>query len=123
MKPLLFAINSYGYLADKIMSCTNKFDRGAIDLSHFTDGERYQRIITCIEHRDVILLGGTIDDASTLELYDLASSLVSYGANSLTIIIPYYGYSTMERAVLPGELVTAKTREAAIKHTKIKPRK
>jgi len=58
----------------------------------------------------VILLGGTVSDQATLELYDLASSLVSYGANSLTLVIPYFGYSTMERAVLSGEIVTAKTR-------------
>ncbi|HWZ04974.1 MAG TPA: ribose-phosphate diphosphokinase, partial [Mucilaginibacter sp.] len=30
--------------------------------------------------------------------------------NSLTLVVPYFGYSTMERAVLPGEIVTAKTR-------------
>jgi len=43
-------------------------------------------------------------------LFDLACSIVSYGAKSLTLVIPYFGYSTMERAVLPGEIVTAKTR-------------
>ena len=32
------------------------------------------------------------------------------GAKSLTIVIPYFGYSTMERAVKPGEIVKAKTR-------------
>ena len=57
-----------------------------------------------------MLVGGTIDDAATLELFDLASALVSYGANSLSIVVPYFGYSTMERAVLPGKIVTAKSR-------------
>src|SRR5262249_14175652 len=32
------------------------------------------------------------------------------GARSLSIVMPYFGYSTMERAVLPGEVVVAKTR-------------
>jgi ribose-phosphate pyrophosphokinase len=81
-----------------------------MEVSTFTDGERYQRILSKIENRDVILIGGTVTDEPTLELYDLASSLVSYGANSLTLVIPYFGYSTMERAVLSGEIVTAKTR-------------
>ncbi|RYD91566.1 MAG: ribose-phosphate pyrophosphokinase [Sphingobacteriales bacterium] len=109
MKKLLFAINDYQYLADKVLDCGD-FEKGEIEVSQFTDGERYQRIISKVEHRDVVLLGGTVTDQATMALYDLASSLVSYGANSLTLVIPYFGYSTMERAVLSGEVVTAKTR-------------
>jgi ribose-phosphate pyrophosphokinase len=109
MKKILFAIKDYEYLAKKLMDC-HDFEQGKLEVSHFTDGERYQRIISGIENRDVVLIGGTVSDSATLELYDLASSLVSYGANSLTLVIPYFGYSTMERAVLSGEIVTAKTR-------------
>jgi ribose-phosphate pyrophosphokinase len=109
MKKILFAIKDYEYLAQKLMACGD-FEKGNIEVNHFTDGERYQRIISKIENRDVVVIGGTVTDEATLELYDLASSLVSYGANSLTLVIPYFGYSTMERAVLPGEIVTAKTR-------------
>jgi ribose-phosphate pyrophosphokinase len=109
MKKLLFNISDYEYLAERVLA-SGLFEKGELEVSHFTDGERYQRLICNIEDRDVILLGGTVSDQATLELYDLASSLVSYGANSLTLVIPYFGYSTMERAVLSGEIVTAKTR-------------
>lgn len=109
MNKILFAIKDYEYLAEKVLAC-GEFEKGQLEVNHFTDGERYQRIISNIENRDVVLIGGTVDDGATLELYDLASSLVSYGANSLTLVIPYFGYSTMERAVLSGEIVTAKTR-------------
>ncbi len=109
MKKLLFAIKGYEYLAEKVLA-GGDFEKGELEVSYFTDGERYQRIISQIENRNVILIGGTVNDSTTLELYDLASSLVSYGANSLTLVIPYFGYSTMERAVLSGEIVTAKTR-------------
>jgi ribose-phosphate pyrophosphokinase len=47
---------------------------------------------------------------STLELYDLACGLVMYGAYRMRMVIPYFGYSTMERSTKPGEIVTAKTR-------------
>lgn len=109
MKTLLFAIKDYNYLAEKILAL-GQFEKGELEVSHFSDGERYQRILTNVEHRNVAIVAGTVSDTATLELYDLASSLVSYGVNSLTLIIPYFGYSTMERAVLPGEIVTAKTR-------------
>ncbi|WP_114940413.1 ribose-phosphate diphosphokinase [Mucilaginibacter endophyticus] len=109
MKKLLFAITGYEYLAEKVLAL-GTCERGEIEVSHFTDGERYQRILSNVEGREVLLIGGTVSDSATLELYDLASSLVSYGADSLTLVIPYFGYSTMERAVKPGEIVTAKTR-------------
>jgi len=109
MKKILFYTQQYRYLAEKIFAC-GPFERGELEVSRFTDGELYQRILSKVENRDAILLGGTINDESTLELFDLASSLVSYGANSLSLVVPYFGYSTMERAVLPGEIVTAKSR-------------
>ena len=109
MKKLLFHTQNYAYLADKVLA-EGDFDEGAVEHKTFSDGERYQRILSDVEDRDVVLLGGTIDDATTMELLDLASSLVSYGADSLSLVVPYFGYSTMERAVLSGEVVTAKTR-------------
>src|SRR6185369_1102064 len=47
---------------------------------------------------------------STLELYDLACGLVTGGAYRLSMVMPFFGYSTMERSVRTGEVVTAKTR-------------
>ena len=109
MKKLLFHTQSYAHLADKMLA-EGDFEEGVVEHKNFSDGERYQRILSDVEDRDVVLLGGTIDDNTTMELLDLASSLVSYGADSLSLVVPYFGYSTMERAVLSGEVVTAKTR-------------
>jgi ribose-phosphate pyrophosphokinase len=86
------------------------WERGVIERERFPDGEHYRRIDTDPADRDVILVGGTIDDTSTLELYDLACGLVMYGAYRMRMVIPYYGYSTMERMSRAGEIVTAKTR-------------
>lgn len=108
-QPLLFWIASYAKLGEKI-AAELQADMGQIDSKKFGDGERYLRVLTEPRDRDVVLIGGTIDDASTLELFDLACAIAAYGARSLKIIIPFYGYSTMERAVLTGEVVTAKTR-------------
>lgn len=109
MKPLLFHISAYKNLADKLLA-TGKFDNGEVLVNEFPDGERYQQIISEVEGRKVVLLGGTINDSATLELYDLACTLVDLGASSLNIVVPYFGYSTMERAVKHGEVVTAKSR-------------
>jgi ribose-phosphate pyrophosphokinase len=83
---------------------------GAIERKRFPDGEHYLRLVDDVNDRHVVLVGGTIDDAATLELYDLACAAVENGARTLTLLVPWFGYSTMERAVLHGEAVVAKTR-------------
>lgn len=107
--PLLFAIRSYKYLMDRIAEKCG-FETGEILVKTFPDGERYQRIIDPVDEREVVLVAGAATDADTLELYDLACAMVKHGARGLTIILPYFAYSTMERSILPGEVVTAKTR-------------
>ena len=108
-EPLVFSTAAYDYLADAIAE-GGGWDRGHITRKMFPDGEHYRRIETNPADRDVILVGGTPDDTSTLELYDLACGLVGYGAYRMRMVIPFYGYSTMERSVRTGEIVTAKTR-------------
>lgn len=105
---LLFCIEPYAYLRDALVGPGRA--PGTIERVDFPDGERLLRIADDVYGRDVVLIGGTIDDASTLDLYDLGSALVTYGARRLTLVVPYFGYSTMERATRPGEVVTAKTR-------------
>ncbi len=108
-KPLIFATTSYQYLLERIMALMPA-DQGKVEVKMFPDGERYQRILSDVAERDVIIVGGTHTEVATLELYDLACAMAKYGARSMSLIIPYFGYSTMERAIKPGEVVTAKNR-------------
>ena len=107
--PLVFSIAAYDYLGVAI-AAAGGWEYGKIYREQFPDGEHYCRIDTDPADRDVILVGGTIDDAATLALYDLACGLVNNGAYRLSLVIPYFGYSTMERSTRDGEIVTAKTR-------------
>ncbi len=109
MNPVVFSTSSYDYLAARIAT-EGGWPRGEVERRNFPDGEKYQRVVTEVADRDVMIVGGTIGEVDTLELFDLASSCVLAGAYRLTLVIPYYGYSTMERAVRAGEVVTAKTR-------------
>jgi ribose-phosphate pyrophosphokinase len=83
---------------------------GQIERETFPDGERGLRLASPVADADAILVGGTGTDADTLELYDLACALVEYGLHALTLVVPYFGYSTQERPSKEGESVTAKTR-------------
>jgi ribose-phosphate pyrophosphokinase len=108
-EPLIFSTAAYDYLANAIAAASG-WELGTLERQSFPDGENYRRICTDPADRDVILVGGTVDDVSALEIYDLACGLVNYGAYRMRLVIPYYGYSTMERASKAGEIVTAKTR-------------
>lgn len=107
---LVFTAPEYRYMLAPL--CAAGHQAGEFTVEYFPDGERYLRIDTPVEGRDVVVVGGTVSDAAALTLFDLACGVVHYGAHRLTLIIPYYGYATMERAAKPGEIVTAKTRAA-----------
>ncbi|MBZ0188294.1 MAG: ribose-phosphate pyrophosphokinase-like domain-containing protein [Candidatus Obscuribacterales bacterium] len=120
-KPILFSTSSYQPLAEAMLN-SGHFEAGKlarsiskdgtpqVDDKPFPDGERYHCLLTDVEDREVIVLGGTIDDRETMELYDIANMLVDNFAGRLKLVIPYFGCSTQERAVLAGEAVKAKYR-------------
>jgi len=105
----VFSISSYAYLAEGLLKHKG-FEKGETEMQSFPDGESYHRIRTKVEGKSAVLIGGSSDDHATLELFDMACGLVQQGATALTMVIPYFGYSTMERSVKPGEIVKAKTR-------------
>jgi ribose-phosphate pyrophosphokinase len=105
----VFSTLAYEYLGTAIAQYAG-WRVGEVTRRTFPDGEHYLRIDTDPTDRDVVLVGGTPNAESTLELYDLACGLVTGGAYRLRIVMPFFGYSTMERSVRSGEVVTAKTR-------------
>jgi len=107
--PIVFSIQPYDFLGHAIAARAG-WQVGVVARKTFPDGEHYLRVDTDPTDRDVILVGGTVDDTATLELYDLACGLVTGGAYRLRMVMPFFGYSTMERSVKFGEIVTAKTR-------------
>ncbi|MCS7073287.1 MAG: ribose-phosphate diphosphokinase [Bacteroidia bacterium] len=106
---LVYATQNYQYFANLLVQ-DFAFKEGRLERNWFPDGESYHRILDSVTDQTVILVGGTINDQETMELFDLGCSLTNYGVDSLRIVIPYFGYSTMERAVKPGEVVKAKHR-------------
>lgn len=106
---VLFTTRRYAYLGRDVCRIGG-FGSGLVEHKEFPDGERYHRILEDMTGEDAVLIGGTVSNDDTLELYDLASGLVAERVRSLTLMIPYFGYSTMERAVRTGEIVTAKNR-------------
>jgi ribose-phosphate pyrophosphokinase len=112
-KKLLFTLPSYEYMRPRLLAAGD-FEVGEIERKSFPDGERYMRLVAEPWGREVVLLGGTPTDLDALDVYDLGYAISRAGARSLSLVMPYFGYATMERAVRPGEVVTAKTRARLI---------
>lgn len=110
---IIFSLPEYEYFASKFLNL-NETKLGVIESKIFPDGERYHRIVTNVEQENIILIGGTISDSATLDLFDLGYAITKSGAKSLKIIVPYFGYATMERAIKSGEVVKAKTRASIL---------
>lgn len=109
MATLVFALEEYTSFAASLASLSGG-ELGLVERDRFPDGEHYLRVRNDVNDCDVVLVGGTCDHDATLELYDLACAVVEGGAATLTMVCPYFGYSTMERAVKRGESVMAKNR-------------
>lgn len=108
---ILFATQRYQYLKDRILALApENWENGDMIIRDFPDGEHYHRITSSVSGKEILLIGGTVDDKETLELFDIANGCIQNGALCLNLIIPYFGYSTMERAVQFGEIVKAKNR-------------
>lgn len=106
---IVFSTRNYAGLGSDI-AWAGGFVTGAVEARTWPDGELYQIVKTPVSGRDVALVAGTGSEPDTLEAFDLACALVGQGARRLTVLIPFFGYSTMERAALPGEAVTTKSR-------------
>ncbi len=88
-------------------------DVSPIDRQDFPDGEHYLRFPLSerlgLLGRHVVIVAATESGTSIDEVYRLGSAAIKYGARTLVMVLPYFGYSTMERATRPGEVVSAKT--------------
>lgn len=106
----LLASGNYQYLKRNLLNLDSNFADIAIETQIFPDGEHYWRIENpeAIRGKPAVYICGTVSDEAVFELYNVASTLVREQCSSLHLVLPYFGYSTMERAVKDGEIVTAK---------------
>jgi ribose-phosphate pyrophosphokinase len=92
-KPVVFSTRSYGYMQEQFHALAD-FGRGTVLRD---DAGLVCGLEQAVAGRDVVIVGGTIDHAETFDLFLIANAAFEAGALSLTLVVPYFGYSTMER--------------------------
>jgi len=111
--PIILSIPSYAGLATAIArqlsgNGNSPNPEPPLHRESFPDGETYLRIEQPVQNQHVVIVGGTRTADDLFEIVSLAWQVVRDGAAKLSIVIPYFGYSTMEPAVQRGEIVRAK---------------
>eukprot|EP00002_Diphylleia_rotans_P015277 TRINITY_DN2967_c0_g1_i2.p1 TRINITY_DN2967_c0_g1~~TRINITY_DN2967_c0_g1_i2.p1 ORF type:complete len:333 (-),score=66.43 TRINITY_DN2967_c0_g1_i2:142-1140(-) len=110
-KVAIFCNDSSRYFADLIAENLG-LTVGKVTTRNFGDGETYYRVDmnsrTDLVGYDAIFVSSTSTDADLLGLVRIGTLLAESGTHRRIFVIPFFGYSTMERAVLPGEVVTCK---------------
>src|SRR4030043_1769960 len=108
---MIYSTTASRYFADLIADNIG-LKVSEIDRRSFGDGERYHRLMIEDEKelfgQTAIFIGSTYTDEDFDELEKIGYTLAELGTTRRIFVIPYFGYSTMERAVYPGEAVTAK---------------
>ena len=109
MDILIFSDNSNKSLAEGIVARLG-MRLGAATVSKFSDGEIMVKINESVRGRDVFLVQPTNapSDTNLMELMVMADALKRASANTITAIIPYFGYSRQDRASEPRVPITAK---------------
>lgn len=106
---LIFSGNSNKSLAESIVSRLG-MRLGAATVSKFSDGEIMVKIDESVRGRDVFVVQptNTPSDSNLMELMVMTDALKRASANTITAIMPYFGYSRQDRASEPRVPITAK---------------
>jgi ribose-phosphate pyrophosphokinase len=83
---------------------------GDLKITRFPDSEIYVKFEQSVRGTDAFILQPTCApiDANLLELLILIDALKRASAESITVVLPYYGYARQEKKDRPREPITAK---------------
>ncbi len=85
----------------------------------FPDNESYIRLPVDIKGEDVILIQTTYpnQDKRLIELILAVDAAVSYGASSVSAVVPYLAYARQDKAFIKGEAVSIRALLRVLKNT------
>lgn len=106
---ILFSGSSHPALAKEVAECS-KMQFGKIAIEHFPDGEISLQLMENVRGRDVFAFQSVALDPNNylVELLIMIDALKRASANSITAVLPYFGYCRQDRKDKPRVPITAK---------------
>ena len=77
-------------------------------VKRFPDDELYIRVLDDIDNEDVIIVQTTYPDTNIIELFLLQDAVCEIGVNTITVVIPYFGYGRQDKKFEEGEPISAR---------------
>ena len=104
----LFSGSNSEYLAEKIAHAYGK-SLGSVTLQRFSDGEISPSYNESIRGSDVFIIQSTMPPAENiLELLLMVDAAKRASVNSVTVVVPYFGYARQDRKDKPRVAIAAK---------------
>ena len=104
---IVFSIGSNKQLAKDFAKFWN-CQLGKVEIKKFADGEMLVKPLTSVDNKDVIIIESTAKKPNDhiFQILMLLDSIQRSNARSVTLIIPYLGYSRQERINYPNEPIS-----------------
>jgi len=85
-------------------------DLGVVEIKNFSDGETYVQVKENVRGCDVFVIQSTCNPVNDniIELMMMIDALKRASANTITAVIPYYGYARQDRKTAGREPISAK---------------
>lgn len=105
----LFSLNSNHAIAEKIAKAAG-IPLGKLSSRQFSDGEIQVNIEESVRGFDVFIIQSTSLPVNNhlMELLIMVDACNRASANSVNVVIPYFGYARQDRTAAPREPITAK---------------
>jgi ribose-phosphate pyrophosphokinase len=97
-KDILLVANQAGHALAQKVSVAMQVPLTEMVRKDFSDGEIYHAFPRDISGKEMIIIAPTPDDSAHQELVDLIAGCRYWNSRTVNVVIPYLGYSTMERA-------------------------
>ena len=108
-KTIIFHLSANKKLANEVAKILNT-PLGEVEIEHFLDGEIMARNMTNVRGKNAIIIQSTGKPAqdNIMEILLFADALKNSEAASITLVIPYFGYSRQDTIAQVGEPISAK---------------
>ena len=116
---VVFSISSNKQLAKDFAKFWN-CQFGKVEVKKFADGEVLVKPLTNVENKDIIVIESTAKKPNDhiFQILMLLDSIKRNNAKSVTLIIPYLGYSRQERINYPNEPISCEVMAKVLETSK-----
>jgi ribose-phosphate pyrophosphokinase len=99
---------SASQLLSKELAKSLRAKQAKVETYRFPDDECYVRIDDDLDDQEVFLVQTSWPDRNIVELFLLQDAIKEFDVDSLTTVVPYFGYARQDKQFKPGEPISAR---------------